>query len=167
MEFTKTRLNGVLLIKPDVYEDFRGSYTETYNQSQYKKNGVQADFVVDAYSVSSKNVLRGMHGDETTWKLIDCRYGRFYLVVLNFDQNSAQYGEWESFILSGENKWQVLVPPKFANGHLALTDAVTFHYKKSEYYNPKGEFTIRYNDPRFKIYWPSKTPLLSRRDDIT
>ncbi|MEK9180174.1 MAG: dTDP-4-dehydrorhamnose 3,5-epimerase family protein [Patescibacteria group bacterium] len=165
MEFIKTKLDGVLLIKPDTQEDCRGSYTETYNETLYKKNGVAVDFVADDCSVSSKHVLRGLHGDDKTWKLIDCRYGKLYFVVLNVDERSSQYGQWESFTLSDSNRWQVLVPPKFANGHLALTDKTVFNYKQSEYYDPKGQFTIRYDDPRFRIWWPVKIPILSRRDE--
>ena len=80
-------------------------------------------------------------------------------------EGSPQYGQWESFTLSDANRYQVLVPPQFANAHIALTDTITFHYKKSEYYDPNGEFTLRYDDPRFKIWWPIKNPLLSTRDE--
>jgi len=165
MEIVKTKLEKVLLIKPDSFEDFRGSYTETYNKALYQKNGIEVDFIVDDYSVSSKHVLRGLHGDDKTWKLIDCKHGRFYLVVLNVIEGSPQYGQWESFTLSHTNHYQVLVPPKFANGHLALTDKIIFNYKQSEYYDPKGQFTYQWNDPRFKIWWPVKNPTLSRRDE--
>lgn len=165
MEIVKTKLDGVLLVKPDVFEDFRGSFAETYNKDLYFKNGIAVNFVEDDYSVSVKNVLRGLHGDDKTWKLIDCVHGEVYFVVLNAIDGSPQYGEWEAFTLSGKNRWQVLVPPKFANGYLALTDKITLHYKQSEYYDRKTQFTIRYDDPRFKIHWPVKNPILSRRDE--
>ena len=164
MEFIKTKLDGVMLIKPDVMEDFRGSNAEAYNAELYKKNGVTQDFVLDTYSVSSKHVLRGLHGDDKTWKLVNCMQGRIYLVVMNVIPGSAQYGQWESFLLSGDNHWQVLIPPNFVNGHIVLTDQVIFHYKMTEYYNP-NQFTIRYDDPKFKIWWPIKNPLISRRDE--
>jgi dTDP-4-dehydrorhamnose 3,5-epimerase len=121
--------------------------------------------VVDDFSTSSKNVLRGLHGDNKTWKLIDCRHGRFYFVVLNVVEGSPQYGQWEGFTLTETNHWQVLVPPNFANGHLALTDKIIFNYKQSEYYDPTGQFSIRHDDPKFKIWWPVKNPILSRRDE--
>lgn len=165
MEVVKTKLDGVLLVKPDIHEDFRGGFTETYNKELYKKNGIAVDFVQDDYSTSSKYVLRGLHGDGKTWKLIDCMHGKFYFVVLNIIDGSSQYGQWESFTLSDTNHWQVLVPPKFANGHLALTDKIILHYKQSEYYDPKGQFSIRYDDPKFKIWWPVKNPLISMRDE--
>jgi dTDP-4-dehydrorhamnose 3,5-epimerase len=92
-------------------------------------------------------------------------HGRIYFVVLNVMEGSPQYGQWESFTLTDTNHWQVLVPPHFANGHLALTDKIIFHYKQSEYYDPTSQFSIRYDDPKFKIWWPIKNPTVSRRDE--
>lgn len=163
--FEKTTLDGVLLIKPDTFEDFRGTYTETYNKDQYQKNGITVDFVQDDYSTSRKDVLRGLHGDNETYKLINCMRGSFYFVVLNYDETSPQFGKWESFTLSETNRWHVLVPPRFGNGHVALTDTIIFHYKQSAYYAPEKQFSIRYDDERFKIWWPIKKPILSRRDE--
>ncbi len=165
VEIVKTKLDGVLLVKPDISEDFRGEYAETYNAKFYKAHGIPVDFVCDDMSVSSRGVLRGIHGDQKTYKLISCLRGRFYFVVLNCDEKSKQYGEWESFVLSDRNRWQVLVPPKFGNGHLALSETIIFHYKQSEYYDPKGQFSIRHNDPKFSIWWPIKDPLRSQRDE--
>ncbi len=165
MQFEKTKLDGVILVKPEIFEDFRGTYTETYSKKLFAENGITVDFLQDDYSTSSKHVLRGLHGDSGTWKLISCMRGRFYFVVLNADESSPQYGQWQSFTLSETNRWQVLVPPKFANGHLALSDEIIFHYKQSAYYDPQGQFSIRYDDPRFKIWWPIKQPILSQRDE--
>ncbi len=165
MKIEKTKLDGVLLVTPDIYEDFRGEYVETYNEKFYNENGIPVHFVQDDISVSSRGVLRGVHGDEETYKLISCMYGRFYLLVLNNDPESKQYGQWQSFILTDKNRQQVLVPPKFGNGHLALTDTIIFHYKQTAYYNPKGQFSIRYDDPKFKMWWPTKNPILSQRDE--
>lgn len=161
----KTNLDGVLLIKPDIFEDHRGTYTETYNKDLYFKNGISADFVQDDYSTSCKGVLRGLHGDNETYKLIDCMRGSIYFVVLNYDEKSKQFGQWQAFTLSERNRYQVLVPPKFGNAHLALSDDIIFHYKQSTYYNAKGQFSVRFDDPRFKIWWPNKNPILSPRDE--
>jgi dTDP-4-dehydrorhamnose 3,5-epimerase len=109
--------------------------------------------------------LRGIHGDQKTWKLISCLYGKFYLVVINWDETSPQYRQWESFVLSDHNHLQVLVPPKFGNGHLVLSDKAIFHYKQSTSYNQGNQFTILWNDPGLNIWWPVKTPILSQRDD--
>lgn len=160
-----TELDGVLLIKPRIFEDFRGYYVETYNEEEYAKNGISQKFVQDDISMSSKGVLRGLHGDKDTWKLISCTYGRFYFVVVNCDETSSNFGKWQSFILSGENHHQVLVPPMHGNGHLILSDIAIFHYKQSTYYDAKGQFSYRYDEPRFGIWWPQKNPLLSRRDE--
>jgi dTDP-4-dehydrorhamnose 3,5-epimerase len=165
LEIHKTSLDGVLLIKPPtISEDFRGTYVETYNKKMYREAGIDVGFVQDDISVSSRHVLRGLHGDQETWKLVSCLQGKFYLVVLNWDESSPQWGKWESFVLSDNNRWQVLTPPKFANGHLVLSDQAIFHYKQSTYYNRASQFTVLWNDPRLNIWWPIKDPILSRRD---
>ena len=158
------KLDRVLLIKPSVFEDHRGQYIEIYNETLYRDHGIDVRFLQDDISVSFKDVLRGIHGDSETWKLISCLYGEFYLAVFNWDSSSAQYGQWESFILSEKNRIQVLVTPKFGNGHLVLSDKAIFHYKQSTYYNRAGQFTIMLNDPKLKINWPINNPILSKRD---
>ncbi|MGE3538407.1 MAG: dTDP-4-dehydrorhamnose 3,5-epimerase family protein [Candidatus Tectimicrobiota bacterium] len=166
MEISRTKLEGVLLIKPPtIFEDFRGSYIETYNVQLYKEAGITVDFVQDDISVSSRHVLRGIHGDAETWKLVSCLYGKFYLVVLNWDQASSQFGQWEHFVLSDQNRLQVLIPPKHGNGHLVLSEQAIFHYKQSTYYNRAGQFTCVWNDPSLNIWWPVKNPIVSRRDE--
>lgn len=166
MEVSKTELDGVLLIKPPtIFEDFRGTYVETYNEKLYREAGIKVKFVQDDISVSSRNVLRGIHGDSETWKLVSCLYGKFYLVVVNWDNSSPQLGKWESFVLSDQNRLQVLVPPKFGNGHLTLSELAIFHYKQSSYYSRAGQFTILWNDPKLNIWWPINNPIVSRRDE--
>ena len=167
-----TKLDGVLLIKPQVFEDFRGSYLMTYNEKEYMEaiiqNGVdKLSFVEDDISVSKKHVLRGIHGDYNTAKLISCLEGEFYLVVVNNIPDHKQFRQWVSFNLSEYNRYQVFVPPGFGNGHLALTDRAIFSYKQSSYYNPKGQFTILWNDPKLNIHWSIKNPILSSRDKRT
>nr|WP_321397843.1 dTDP-4-dehydrorhamnose 3,5-epimerase family protein [uncultured Desulfobacter sp.] len=165
MEVTSTDLDGVLLIKPTIFEDFRGEYIETYNMDQYQKKGITCDFIQDDISVSTQNVLRGIHGDTETWKLISCVYGKFYFVVVNCNKNSSDFGKWQSFNLSDKNRWQILVPPKYGNAHLVMSNMTIFHYKQTTYYNPKRQFTYTWNDPRFNIWWPIKNPIISRRDE--
>jgi dTDP-4-dehydrorhamnose 3,5-epimerase len=166
MEVSKAKLDGVLLVKPPtVFEDFRGSYVETYNEKLYTEAGITVKFVQDDISTSRRNVLRGIHGDRETWKLISCLHGEFYLVVLNYDSESPQFGLWEGFTLSDRNRLQVLVPPKFGNGHAVLSESAIFHYKQSTYYNRATQFTVLWNDPRFEIRWPIEKPILSNRDE--
>lgn len=166
IKVSKTNLDKVLLIKTDVFEDFRGQYVEIYNEKLYRENGIDVKFIEDDIAVSSKNVLRGIHGDSETWKLVSCLYGKFYLVVVNCDTDSRDFGKWQSFILSDGNRQQVLIPPKHGNSYLTLSDMSIFHYKQSTYYNRSGQFTYKWNDPRFKIWWPIKNPILSQRDEI-
>jgi dTDP-4-dehydrorhamnose 3,5-epimerase len=165
MEVTPTDLDGVQLIKPSIFEDFRGEYVETYNQDEYREKGIACNFIQDDISISSQNVLRGIHGDAETWKLISCMFGKFYFVVVNCDVESPNFGKWQSFTLSDKNRWQVLVPPKYGNGHLVMSSMTIFHYKQTTYYNPKGQFTYAWNDPRLNIWWPVKNPIVSRRDE--
>jgi dTDP-4-dehydrorhamnose 3,5-epimerase len=161
----KTDLDGVLIIDPPTnFQDFRGSYIELYNERIYKKNGIKQNFIQDDISTSKHNVIRGIHGDFTTFKLVSCLYGEFYLVVVNNDPDSLQYKKWQSFHLSDTNRKQILIPPKYGNGHLVLSDFAIFHYKQTTEYNREGQFTIMWNDPNFKIKWPSKNPILSKRD---
>lgn len=165
MKVSKTKLDNVWLIEPDIFEDHRGYYIERYNKKLFAKHGIHVDFVEDDISVSHKHVLRGIHGDQNTSKLISCLQGKFYLVVVNCDTASPDFGKWQSFVLSDRNHKQVLVPPKFGNAHLVLSDSAIFHYKQSTYYNPQGQFTYRWDDPRLKIWWPVKNPILSQRDE--
>lgn len=166
MEIIKTKLDGVRLIKPDTFEDHRGQYVEIYNEDFFRNNGIPVKFIQDDISTSSKHVLRGIHGDAETWKLISCLYGKFYLVVINHDKQSEQFGKWESFTLSDRNRLQILVPPNFGNGHLVMSETAIFHYKQNTYYNPQGQFTIVWNDPQVNIWWPIKNPILSQRDEV-
>ena len=166
LHIEKTKLAGVLLITPPtVFEDFRGTYVETYNEGIYRAAGISVRLVQDDISVSSRHVLRGIHGDAETWKLVSCLHGKFYLVVINNDSDSPEFGQWEAFTLSEKNHLQVLIPPKFGNGHVVLSEQAIFHYKQSTYYNQAGQFTLKWNDPKLNIWWPVKNPLVSRRDE--
>lgn len=168
MEVLSTQLQGVHLLKPlTIFEDFRGIYVELFNKQLFKNAGIDVEFVQDDISVSSKHVLRGIHGDPVTTKLISCLSGRFYLVVVNNDQESPEYRQWQSFVLSDSNKLQVIVPPKFGIGHLVLSESAIFHYKQSTYYNREDQFTLIWDDPTFNIWWPVTQPILSRRDQGT
>ena len=165
MKIEKTALDGVLLITPPVMaEDFRGTNTETYNSKIYKENGIDHNFVLDSVSTSRKHVLRGIHGDSITTKLITCLHGSFYFVVVNNDSNHPQYRKWVSFTLSDKNRLQVLVPPNFGNAHLVMSEHVVFSYKLTEYYDRESQFTIKWNDPEYNIWWPIQNPIVSERD---
>jgi dTDP-4-dehydrorhamnose 3,5-epimerase len=165
MEVKSTELDGVLEITPPTnFEDFRGSYVELYNERIYREAGITQRFIQDDISISRRNVLRGIHGDQSTTKLVTCLYGSFYLVVVNNDPLSAQFRKWQAFTLSAQNRTQILIPQKFGNGHLVLTDTAIFHYKQTTEYDRSGQFTILWNDPEFNFWWPIENPIVSRRD---
>ena len=143
--------------------DHRGYYWTSW-QSKSIKN---IKFKHDKFSLSKKNVLRGLHGDNKTWKLVSCPYGEFLLVVVNCVKKSKDYLKFKSWVLSHKNGLQILIPPNFANGHLCLSDKCLFHYKlsyKGSYLDANKQFSIRWNDPKIKIKWPIKKPILSLRD---
>ncbi|MBC70332.1 dTDP-4-dehydrorhamnose 3,5-epimerase family protein [Acinetobacter sp.] len=164
MKVKKTNLDGVLEIQLNNFEDFRGEYIESYNLKEYAKNKINIEFIQDDFSISRKNVLRGIHGDHETWKLVSCIYGSFLLVVVNNDPDHKQYKEHFSIELNDKKRNQILIPPKFGNGHLVLSELAIFHYKQNTYYNPKGQFTLLWNDKSLKINWPIDNPILSERD---
>ena len=180
IKVSKTKLKGVLQISPDVFKDRRGEFVETYNKelyngliaryiehpARYRKKGINIKFVQDDISVSKKNVLRGIHADSKAWKLGSCIFGKIYMVIVNCDENSKDFGKWQGFLLSGKNKKQILIPPKCGCSYLVLSETAVFTYKQSEYYNPKRQSTYKWNDPKFKIKWPTKNPILSKRDKL-
>lgn len=161
----KTSLNGVLLIKPSIFEDFRGNYTEVYNKKLYEEVGIRDNFIQDDLSTTYKGVLRGMHGDPKTTKLVQCAYGRIYQVVLNCDPESEQFGKWQAFVLTHENRYQVYIPPMFGNGFYVLSDVAVYSYKQTTTYGEAKQFTYKWDDSRFNIKWPDKNPILSARDE--
>lgn len=165
MKVRKTQLEGVFVIEPPtIFEDFRGQYVEIYNADAYKAAGISWDFVQDDISVSCRHVLRGIHGDYNTAKLISCIKGSFYLVVVDNREFSSGYHRWQCFTLSERNRLQILVPPGFGNGHLVMTEMAIFHYKQTTNYDRASQFTLRWNDPDLNIWWPLTNPIMSRRD---
>lgn len=163
----KTSLDEVLLIKPSRFEDHRGTYVETFNIDDYERNGIGVKFLRDDISTSRKNVLRGIHYDNKTWKLIQCMQGKIFFVVVDMRNESPQYLKWVSFDLNDQNRHQVLVPPGFGNGHLVLSESCIFHYKMSEYYDPANEKGVKWEDPSLGITWPVREPILSEKDSKT
>ncbi len=165
MKVDKTDLEGVLKITPPtIFEDFRGTYIEMYNEKLYREAGIEVDFVQDDISHSTRHVLRGFHGDQVTWKLISCLYGCLYVAIVNNDKDSPQYKQWTSFTISDHNHTQILIPPKHGLGFVVMSDSAIFHYKQSTYYDRPGQFTLMWNDPELGVWWPIDKPVLSMRD---
>ena len=152
----------VKIYQPDVFEDFRGELFTLYKQEES-----DLYFNHDKVSISKQNVLRGLHGDNKSWKLITCLAGEVYLVVVDNRPNSENYMKWDWVVLTAKNRKQILIPPKFANGHFVLSPEATFFYKWSypgEYPDVESQFTLKWNDPNINIHWPSDNPILSKRD---
>ena len=165
MQLIKTELDAVkLLTPPTLHEDFRGHYVELYNRKEYASIGIHTDFPQDDMSVSTQNVLRGIHGDGVTTKLISCLVGRIFVVVVDFNPNSPQYLKSIAVTLSEHNRLQLLVPPKHGLAHLVMSDWAIFHFKQSAYYDRASQFSLRWNDPVLGIRWPIQSPVLSDRD---
>jgi len=164
IKLSKTNLKGVLQVFPSIFKDFRGQFIETYNEKLYRKKGIDIKFVEDDFCISKKNVLRGIHVDNKAWKLVSCVFGKIYAVIVNCDEKSKDFGKWQKFLLSDRDKKQILIPPKYGCSFVVLSNTAIFTYKQSEYYNPTRQSSYKYNDPRFKIKWPVKNPILSKRD---
>ena len=166
MKLKKSKILGLSVIEPStMHEDFRGTYTEIYNKYELNKNGIQIEFVQDDSVYSRFNVLRGIHGDYQTTKLISCLFGAFYLVIVDVRKESDDYMKWESFTLSSKNRNSILIPAGYGNAHYILSnEGAIFHYKQTSYYNRIDQFTLNWKDNRVGIYWPCENPILSERD---
>ncbi len=168
--FHQTTLNNVILIQTHAIHDHRGFNSEIYDEGIYceslKALGIEnpPKFLQDTYSRSTQNVFRGIHGDEKRWKLVFCTLGEVELIVVDCREESPSFGKHEHFILSDKNFKQVLIPPRFGNGHLVLSPVANFVYKQSAHHDKTSQFTFKYNDPRFNIKLSVEKPITSERD---
>ena len=173
--FSKSYLNTfdkeVPIFQPSVYREFRGEIFTTFHNKFHPVMEVigEIDNIHSRFSCSHRNVLRGLHYDFSTWKLVQALVGEIYIVVLDMREKSINYGRWESYLLSDKTRDQILVPPGFANGHFAITDCI-FHYTmfyKGEYVDEKNQGVVAYNDPRFSIRWPLSDIIIQDRDLVS
>lgn len=159
---------GLKIVQPDIARDERGEFVCTYNSAGYAfadAAGQAITFHEDDISLSRHNVLRGLHGDAVTWKLVHCLFGSVYYVVADMRAESTAYRKWQSFELSADNRTQILVPAGCANGLWVRSEFCLFGYKQSRLYSGSNrQFTVRWNDPALAIDWPAAEPLLSQRD---
>ena len=169
MKFTKTKLDGVVIIEPDVFGDHRGFFMESWSQKKMEEAGLYYDFVQDNHSMSSiKGTLRGIHfqkGDKAQAKLVRCVRGAVLDVAVDLRHDSPTYKQWEAVVLSAENKKQLLIPRGFGHGFVTLTDEVEFLYKADNYYAPEADGGIRWNDPEIGVDWGVEEPILSAKDE--
>ena len=152
-------LKGIKIYKSDKFFDNRGSLWTSWKKNKKYK----VVFNHDKFSVSKKNVLRGLHYDNKTWKLISCVYGKVFFVIVDCVKNSKSYLKSYSIVLNSMDNIQILVPPNFANGHLCLSSECVFHYKlsyKGKYSDVKNQKVLKWNDKTIKINWPLKKNLI-------
>ena len=167
LNFIKTDIDGVFIIEPKVFGDNRGYFMETYNENDFKEEGLEIKFVQDNQSASRKGVLRGLHFQKTfpQTKLVRVISGEVFDVAVDLRRDSDTYGKWVGVVLSAENKKQFLIPKGFAHGFLVLSDHAEFVYKCDDFYHPEDEGGIMWNDPDIGIDWPSiDGVILSEKD---
>lgn len=169
MKFTKTDLEGVLIVEPAVFGDHRGFFMESWSKREFEKEGLYYDFVQDNHSSSAvKGTLRGIHfqrGDKAQAKLVRCVKGAVLDVAVDLRPASPTYKKWVAVELSAENKKQLLIPRGFGHGFVTLTDDVEFLYKADNYYAPEADGGIRWNDPEIGVDWGVEYPILSQKDE--
>ena len=168
MKITKTKLDGVVVIEPDVFGDNRGFFMESWNKKKMEEAGLFYDFVQDNHSKSTvKGTIRGIHfqkGDKAQAKLVRCVKGAVLDIAVDLRKNSPTFKQWVSVELSAENKKQLLIPRGFGHGFLTLTDDVEFLYKADNYYAPEADAGICWNDPDIGVEWGVENPILSEKD---
>lgn len=169
MKFVETDLPGVIRIVPTVYGDERGYFMETWQADRFRDAGIEANFLQDNISHSSIGTLRGLHYQiqQPQGKLVSVVFGEVFDVAVDLRRSSSSYGQWVGEILSAENKHQLWIPPGFAHGFLVLSETATFNYKCTDYYAPKFERSIRWDDPEIAVDWPlaeGRLPSLSDKD---
>ena len=167
MEILGTPLEGLRIIKPDVFEDDRGYFFESFNYEKFLGAGLDLKFVQDNESKSKKGVLRGLHFQAPPFaqgKLVRVIRGSVLDVAVDIRKDSPTYGKWESIVLSGTNKLIFWIPPGFAHGFATLEDDTLFFYKCTNVYNKASEGSIRWDDPDLNINWGLNEVLVSGKD---
>ena len=172
-KFTYTEIEGVFVAEPAVFPDERGYFMETYNENDFKEEGIDLTFVQDNQSKSSKGVLRGLHFQKTQpqGKLVRVISGEVFDVAVDLRKASKTYGKWVGVTLSAENKKQLFIPKGFAHGFVVLSDEAEFVYKCTDFYKGDDEGGILWNDPDIGIEWPiedigEENILLSEKDKL-
>jgi dTDP-4-dehydrorhamnose 3,5-epimerase len=166
MKVIATKLPGVFLIEPRVFQDERGFFLETYHAERYREAGLDAVFVQDNHSRSTRGTLRGLHWqvERPQGKLVRVLSGEIFDVAVDIRPHSPTFGKWEGFSLTAANFRQVWIPPGFAHGFCVTSDFAEVEYKCTDFYDPPSERGLIWNDPDVAIAWPITDPILSPRD---
>jgi len=161
-------LNGVFVLVPEIFQDDRGFFMESWRRDQFKEIGLDLDFVQDNHSRSARGVVRGLHfqWDPPMGKLMRVTRGTAFLVAVDIRKGSPSLGQWVGVEASEENRRQVWAPAGFARGFCALSESADIQYKCTGSYNSKGESGILWNDPAIGVEWPAKNPILSDKDRV-
>ena len=170
MKVIKTKLEGVVIIEPQVFFDDRGYFFESFSQQRFNEQVAPITFVQDNESKSSYGVLRGLHFQKPPFaqsKLVRVVKGKVLDVAVDLRKGSPSFGQYESVVLSEENKRQFFIPQGFAHGFAVLSEEAIFQYKCGNYYAPQSEGSVRWNDPTIAIDWqlPEKDIILSAKDE--
>ena len=166
MKATNTILEGVLILEPQVIEDKRGFFQESFNLKSMKDLGIKEKFVQDNHSKSNYGVLRGLHFQKKSpqGKLVRCTRGLVYDVVVDINPKSDTYKKYIGIELSQDNFKQLWIPAGYAHGFCVLSDTAEFQYKCTEYYDHNDQHGVIWNDPSIGIDWPIDNPILSIKD---
>ncbi len=167
MKIQTTPLMGALVIEPDIFEDQRGFFMESFQRLKYRTVGIAVNFVQDNISNSRYGAIRGLHYQypQAQSKLIQVLAGEVFDVAVDIRLGSPSFGKWFGITLSGDNKRQFFIPKGFAHGFCVLSDSAIVQYKCDDYYAPQCEGGILWNDPQLAIGWPKVEPaLLSEKD---
>ena len=166
MRVVATDLPDVLVIEPDVYQDHRGFFLETFHEEKYRNLGIVGPFVQDNHSRSVARTIRGLHLQviQPQAKLVRTIEGSVFDVAVDVRRGSPTFGRWVSVMLTADNFRQLYVPAGYAHGFAVLSEVAQVEYKCSDFYDPACEVGIAWNDPALRIAWPIETPLLSERD---
>lgn len=157
MQFKTCAIEGLVVIEHKAWPDSRGYFSETYNQDEFSRNGISANFVQDNMSYSHQGVLRGLHaqaGTNQQGKLVKVVQGRVWDVAVDVRKDSPTFGQYHALELNDTNQLSFWIPPGFLHGFLALTDNTIFTYKVTGKYDPSGEFGVKWDDPQINIQWP-------------
>ncbi len=162
----ETRLEGVVLIEPEVHGDERGFLVETFSEAEWARHGIATGFVQDNHSRSSAGILRGLHFQTSPGqaKLVRCCRGRIWDVAVDLRRDSPTYGQWEGHELDDVEHRQLFVPVGFGHGFCVLSEVADVHYKLSSPYDPATEAGIAWDDPEVAVEWPVAEPRTSERD---
>ena len=166
MDIKSSSISDALIIEPDVFDDERGFFMETYHKKKYGEAGVNRIFVQDNFSFSLKNTLRGLHFQATRpqAKLVQAIRGEVFDVAVDIRPKSPTFGKWTGVLLSEKNRLQFFVPEGFAHGFCVLSESACFAYKCSDFYAPDDEKGIIWSDPDIGIKWPIENPVISEKD---